>query len=611
MGGIYVNDPAPRNAALELTGQPSLGSGLALGATAEESWIRSPFSPLRRQEQMEAAAGTEMPDTGPVDQPIPLLFGDQPTTPRANMLTPKEANERFGIEGELSFDGPTRAAEAQLLNRWKRDELKRQNILSRATPGILPGAARLGVGFLVQAVDPLNVASAFIPLIGEARFAYLSGRLGVTGARVARGATEGFVGAAVVEPLVYLQAQSEQADYDAYDSLLNLAFGTALGGGLHAGFGKLSDWIRGQPIELRETALRAAVAAIAEDRPVTVDGIMAFHGSPHEFDAFSLSKIGTGEGAQMFGHGLYFAENRGVAKNYADAVMDKAYFDDVNKRLSDLARVMSKDEIPGQYRKFRTEEGTKAAAEYDRLMQQKLTKTGNMYETRIRVNKDDLLDWDKPLSEQSPSVQEAYKRAVPPRTAAEKAQIEALAEELKDLYDDGVRLSDTQRGQELYAELVSRLRTPQAASEALRKAGIPGIKYLDQGSRKDGDGTRNFVMFDDSLIDIVSRNDQPTPSKVAEAQRSTYEATPEEAAQARAIDEMAEGWDQPITPEQGAEEAAELIEATNEMVAAAKKSGDLTDRDLETIKGDPEAEKLTKGRAAAYEAASACLARVA
>jgi hypothetical protein len=270
MGGIYVNDPAPRNAALELTGQPSLGSGLALGATAEESWIRSPFSPLRRQEQMEAAAGTEMPDTGPVDQPIPLLFGDQPTTPRANMLTPKEANERFGIEGELSFDGPTRAAEAQLLNRWKRDELKRQNVLSRATPGILPGAARFGVGLLVQAVDPLNVASAFIPLIGEARFAYLSGRLGVTGARVARGATEGFVGAAVVELLVYLQAQSEQADYDAYDSLLNLAFGTALGGGLHAGFGKVSDWIRGQPIELRETALRGAVAAIAEDRPVRV-----------------------------------------------------------------------------------------------------------------------------------------------------------------------------------------------------------------------------------------------------------------------------------------------------------------------------------------------------
>src|SRR5690606_6130189 len=35
----------------------------------------------------------------------------------------------------------------------------------------------------------------------------------------------------------------------------------------------------------------------------------AFHGSPHRFDRFSLQHIGTGEGAQAFGWGLYFAEN--------------------------------------------------------------------------------------------------------------------------------------------------------------------------------------------------------------------------------------------------------------------------------------------------------------
>ena len=38
-------------------------------------------------------------------------------------------------------------------------------------------------------------------------------------------------------------------------------------------------------------------------------GIKAYHGSPHDFDRFDLSKIGTGEGAQAYGHGLYFAEN--------------------------------------------------------------------------------------------------------------------------------------------------------------------------------------------------------------------------------------------------------------------------------------------------------------
>ena len=41
--------------------------------------------------------------------------------------------------------------------------------------------------------------------------------------------------------------------------------------------------------------------------------ITAYHGSPHSFDQFDLSKIGTGEGAQSYGSGLYFAENEGTA----------------------------------------------------------------------------------------------------------------------------------------------------------------------------------------------------------------------------------------------------------------------------------------------------------
>jgi hypothetical protein len=46
-------------------------------------------------------------------------------------------------------------------------------------------------------------------------------------------------------------------------------------------------------------------------------GIRAYHGSPHDFDRFDLNKIGTGEGAQAYGHGLYFAENEGVARGIA------------------------------------------------------------------------------------------------------------------------------------------------------------------------------------------------------------------------------------------------------------------------------------------------------
>jgi hypothetical protein len=44
--------------------------------------------------------------------------------------------------------------------------------------------------------------------------------------------------------------------------------------------------------------------------------IRAYHGSPHDFDRFDASKIGTGEGAQAYGHGLYFAGNEKVAGEY-------------------------------------------------------------------------------------------------------------------------------------------------------------------------------------------------------------------------------------------------------------------------------------------------------
>src|SRR5688572_28410905 len=58
--------------------------------------------------------------------------------------------------------------------------------------------------------------------------------------------------------------------------------------------------------------LSRAVEAIANK----LKPIRAYHGSPHDFDKFSLSKIGTGEGARAYGHGLYFAENPKVAEEY-------------------------------------------------------------------------------------------------------------------------------------------------------------------------------------------------------------------------------------------------------------------------------------------------------
>ena len=49
------------------------------------------------------------------------------------------------------------------------------------------------------------------------------------------------------------------------------------------------------------------------------------------------------------------------------------------------------------------------------------------------------------------------------------------------------------------------------AAEKLRSLGIPGIRYLDGGSRGQGQGSSNYVVFpgNESLLTILERNNQP------------------------------------------------------------------------------------------------------
>ena len=65
--------------------------------------------------------------------------------------------------------------------------------------------------------------------------------------------------------------------------------------------------------------------------------IDAWHGSPHSFDKFSTSAMGTGEGAQAFGWGLYFTDLKGIAKGYAESLST------IKNKLSNLK--IDNDEI--------------------------------------------------------------------------------------------------------------------------------------------------------------------------------------------------------------------------------------------------------------------------
>ena len=115
-----------------------------------------------------------------------------------------------------------------------------QITLQRSKGGFGLGAAQFGVAIAGSFLDPLNIASAFIPAVGPARAAAMAAKFGKSGSRAMKGAIDGAVGAAVLEPLIIGAAAAEQDEsYTLLDSFLNVAVGSALGGGLHVGFGKI------------------------------------------------------------------------------------------------------------------------------------------------------------------------------------------------------------------------------------------------------------------------------------------------------------------------------------------------------------------------------------
>jgi hypothetical protein len=254
-------------------------------------------------------------------------------------------------------------------------------------------------------------------------------------------------------------------------------------------------------------------------------GLRAFHGSPHQFDRFDISKIGTGEGINAYGRGLYFAENEGVAQQYRDALALKgAEFRGLPIRAYPPGNVHEDDGAflrhylsgyPGidaaidatkqDVARFRGEgfdigarEAENAVARMERLRGEVVVPRGHMYEVNLGVDQNNLLDWDTPLSKQPHG--DAVRRIL--RDVAGRRRVDPSAQH---------QLGEAMEAITLYGKRWPTIASgePQVlrghATERFLNAGIPGLQYLDAGSRAGGDGTRNYVLFDDAPIEILRR----------------------------------------------------------------------------------------------------------
>ena len=170
---------------------------------------------------------------------------NEPDTPMLDARAARDRVAGMGLEIKIPEQGIRQGALDILVDRH-REQAARQQVMARANGGSM--GTQLAAGLAASLLDPLNIASAFVPVVGEARYAAMLGRasgpLGRAGVRVGVGAVEGAVGAAIIEPLPLLAAGLDQTEYGLSDSLANIALGSVLGGGLHSVGGAVSDALR-------------------------------------------------------------------------------------------------------------------------------------------------------------------------------------------------------------------------------------------------------------------------------------------------------------------------------------------------------------------------------
>jgi GGDEF domain-containing protein len=317
----------------------------------------------------------------------------------------------------------------------------------------------------------------------------------------------------------------------------------------------------------------------------------AYHGSPHRFKKFSLDKIGTGEGAQVYGWGLYFAGKREVAEFYRkglstrdfinkareaydeysspdDAVEALLAIDGLSQSQKDLIEALQGDDWLGfDYPHQSISEAIKNPDGWDLSDRARaaVDKQGQLYEVSIPDDREYLL-WDKPLSEQPENI----------RKVLPEIGVKARGHK----YDWKPSLTMGEAYRQMAADFADELgaeRGQEAASKALAAAGIAGIKYLDGSSRSNGDGSFNYVVFDDSRVAVEKTYYSRKPVDERQQELDIEDGSPREPIRARdfvSTERDVSGRRRWVAGKKGYDR---LVDAINPLLAKVKLSNDAPD----------------------------------
>jgi hypothetical protein len=234
--------------------------------------------------------------------------------------------------------------------------------------------------------------------------------------------------------------------------------------------------------------------------------ITAYHGTPYNIKGgFDISKVGTGEGAQAYGRGMYFAENPSVAKEYAMTVPKSINNDAYN--AENIANRLFKGGYDEEYITNRIKSVLPNADDKVILNALDNVKKGNIGGNVYKVDIPDeylpnMINSDNQLKDQPESIKKFVKKNI-------KELTEDMYQYKPQSQND--KVWDRLRGIDLIMWANEKYGYENAA-KFLNSEGIKGVKYLDQGSRSAGKGTSNFVVFDPTDVKILEKNSQKVES---------------------------------------------------------------------------------------------------
>ncbi len=298
--------------------------------------------------------------------------------------------------------------------------------------------------------------------------------------------------------------------------------------------------------------------------------IIGWHGTPHKFDAFetSLRTIGSGEGNQMRGPGAYISDTRevgewyrkqlagsqepgriviGGAENYYDlSPQDRDALSELYARLSPYLAKLDEDAGPGSsllvrergnlHNTLKNHEGghinlddnqiryikeAMRVLDEKRVVARKPRMPGHLLEVAIHADPEtDMIYWDRPARSQPAILEKMGLTAEDIPALPRSGQYRSVGNDGQELWEravDKAAAADWPAGVEAPPMLYGKqLRDASLlAAQDLKSKGIVGVKYLDGFSRDAGDGTHNYAIWDDSVLEILKRYGIPVGSTAA------------------------------------------------------------------------------------------------